>query len=220
MTLDGESAVTGRDQAASGAIGRAGPDPRQLGRGRPRAAEPDARAVRGRSSSAPPATACRSARRCGCWPAPASPATATRPPPTSTGRDRRRPLAGGNAGRPARPEGLAPRRSRAVAAGDAAALSAGRRAVASPAHAARARRLPRRRHGTRQDHPGAVAAAGAEAADGRRDERKPSLLVAPASLLANWAAEIARFAPSLKAVVAHPSATPAEKLDDRSAQTT
>ena len=45
-----------------------------------------------------------------------------------------------------------------------------------------------------------------------RDKRKPSLLVAPASLLANWAAEIARFAPSLKAVVAHPSAMPAEKL--------
>src|SRR6202041_3170592 len=41
---------------------------------------------------------------------------------------------------------------------------------------------------------------------------KPCLLVAPASLLANWAAEIARFAPSLKAVVVHPSAEPAEKL--------
>jgi non-specific serine/threonine protein kinase len=38
--------------------------------------------------------------------------------------------------------------------------------------------------------------------------RKPSLLVAPASLLANWAAEIARFAPSLKARVVHPSALP------------
>jgi superfamily II DNA or RNA helicase len=35
---------------------------------------------------------------------------------------------------------------------------------------------------------------------------KPSLLVAPASLLANWAGEIARFAPGLKAVVVHPSA--------------
>ena len=44
------------------------------------------------------------------------------------------------------------------------------------------------------------------------DKRKPCLLVAPASLLANWAAEIARFAPSLKAVVVHPSAAPAEKL--------
>jgi hypothetical protein len=47
-----------------------------------------------------------------------------------------------------------------------------------------------------------------EAAGGR----KPSLLVAPASLLANWAAEIARFAPSLDAIVVHPSAMPAEML--------
>ena len=45
------------------------------------------------------------------------------------------------------------------------------------------------------------------------DKRKTSLLVAPASLLANWASEIARFAPSLKARVAHPSAAPAEKLN-------
>ena len=37
---------------------------------------------------------------------------------------------------------------------------------------------------------------------------KPSLLVAPASLLANWAAETARFAPSLRTHVVHPSATP------------
>ena len=44
------------------------------------------------------------------------------------------------------------------------------------------------------------------------DRRKPSLLVAPASLLANWAAEIDRFAPSLKAVVVHPSALPADEL--------
>src|SRR5439155_11119792 len=35
---------------------------------------------------------------------------------------------------------------------------------------------------------------------------KPCVLVAPASLLANWAAEIERIAPSLKAIVAHPSA--------------
>jgi superfamily II DNA or RNA helicase len=45
------------------------------------------------------------------------------------------------------------------------------------------------------------------------DKRKPSLLVAPASLMANWASEIARFAPNLKARVAHPSAAPAERLD-------
>ena len=41
---------------------------------------------------------------------------------------------------------------------------------------------------------------------------RASLLVAPASLLANWAAEIERFAPSLKALIAHPSATPANEL--------
>jgi superfamily II DNA or RNA helicase len=44
-----------------------------------------------------------------------------------------------------------------------------------------------------------------------REKHKPSLLVVPASLLANWAEEIARFAPSLDLVVAHPSAT-AEEL--------
>jgi non-specific serine/threonine protein kinase len=42
--------------------------------------------------------------------------------------------------------------------------------------------------------------------------RKPSVLVAPASLLANWSEEIARFAPSLNVIVAHPSALPAENL--------
>ncbi len=41
---------------------------------------------------------------------------------------------------------------------------------------------------------------------------RTSLLVAPASLLANWASEIARFAPSLNAMIAHPSAMPADKL--------
>jgi non-specific serine/threonine protein kinase len=39
-------------------------------------------------------------------------------------------------------------------------------------------------------------------------ETAPCLLVAPASLLANWGAEIDRFAPDLKVVVAHPSAQP------------
>ena len=43
-------------------------------------------------------------------------------------------------------------------------------------------------------------------------KRRPSLLVAPASLLANWASEIERFAPSLNALVAHPSAMPATEL--------
>ncbi len=41
---------------------------------------------------------------------------------------------------------------------------------------------------------------------------RPNLLVAPASLLANWASEIERFAPGLKALTAHPSALPAVAL--------
>ena len=39
----------------------------------------------------------------------------------------------------------------------------------------------------------------------------PCLLVAPASLLANWAAEIDRFAPDLRARILHPSAMTAEE---------
>ena len=50
-------------------------------------------------------------------------------------------------------------------------------------------------------------------ARGRKDKGKqPSLLVAPASLLANWTAEIERFAPSLKALIVHPSAMTAERM--------
>ena len=45
-----------------------------------------------------------------------------------------------------------------------------------------------------------------------RTSAKPSLLVAPASLLGNWASEIARFAPSLKVLLAHPSAMSASEL--------
>jgi hypothetical protein len=43
-------------------------------------------------------------------------------------------------------------------------------------------------------------------------QSQPSLLVAPASLLANWASEIERFTPGLKALIAHPSALPAAAL--------
>jgi non-specific serine/threonine protein kinase len=48
--------------------------------------------------------------------------------------------------------------------------------------------------------------AGPDAANG------PSLLVAPASLVANWAAEIGRFAPGLATLIAHPSSMPAHDL--------
>ena len=64
-------------------------------------------------------------------------------------------------------------------------------------------RLPGRRHGARQDRAGPGAAA-------RLKERPASRAVppcswCPASLIANWKAEIDRFAPSLRVLVAHPS---------------
>ena len=41
---------------------------------------------------------------------------------------------------------------------------------------------------------------------------RTSLLVAPASLLANWVAEAERFAPGLRLLIVHPSAMPAADL--------
>ena len=46
----------------------------------------------------------------------------------------------------------------------------------------------------------------------RLAEKPPSLLVAPASLLGNWAAEIEKFAPDLRAAIVHPSAMTAEQI--------
>ena len=53
--------------------------------------------------------------------------------------------------------------------------------------------------------------------DSRREPRAPqipvaNILVAPASLLANWAAEVERFAPTLKVLIAHPSSMSAGDL--------
>src|SRR5262249_19051269 len=45
----------------------------------------------------------------------------------------------------------------------------------------------------------------------KREKVEPSLLVVPASLIANWMAEIDRFAPALHYAIAHPSETPAGK---------
>ncbi|HVQ65339.1 MAG TPA: DEAD/DEAH box helicase, partial [Terriglobia bacterium] len=42
--------------------------------------------------------------------------------------------------------------------------------------------------------------------------RGPSLVVAPASLLANWTAELQRFAPTVNAMIAHPSAMSGKAL--------
>ena len=48
---------------------------------------------------------------------------------------------------------------------------------------------------------------------GRQNKKiQPSLLVAPASLLANWAAEIERFAPSLKTLILHSSSMTVERI--------
>jgi SNF2 family DNA or RNA helicase len=47
----------------------------------------------------------------------------------------------------------------------------------------------------------------------RKTGKKPSLLVLPASLLANWKDEIRRFAPTLKVLFIHPSETPRPELD-------
>ena len=49
-------------------------------------------------------------------------------------------------------------------------------------------------------------------------ESRPSLLVAPASLLANWAAEAKRFSPGLRLLIAHPSELPAAELRALDAQ--
>ena len=45
-----------------------------------------------------------------------------------------------------------------------------------------------------------------------KGKQPPCLLIAPASLLANWAAEAERFAPSLSCLIAHPSAMPNAEL--------
>jgi SNF2 family DNA or RNA helicase len=45
----------------------------------------------------------------------------------------------------------------------------------------------------------------------------PSLLIAPASLLANWKSEIARFSPTLDVFFAHPSETPLQTLKEAAA---
>ena len=45
----------------------------------------------------------------------------------------------------------------------------------------------------------------------------PSLLVAPASLLANWAQEAERFTPTLRCLIAHPSAMPQAQLRELNA---
>jgi non-specific serine/threonine protein kinase len=47
----------------------------------------------------------------------------------------------------------------------------------------------------------------------RAEKSPPALLVVPASLIGNWRAEVARFAPDLRLFIAHPSMQPREVLE-------
>jgi len=47
---------------------------------------------------------------------------------------------------------------------------------------------------------------------GSAEPGRPSLLIVPASLIANWKSEIQKFAPSLSVFYAHPSETPGQQL--------
>ena len=113
--------------------------------------------------------------------------------------------------------------------GRAPPLPAARRRVARPARARRPRRLPRGRHGARQDGDGAGADAGRAvgargAAAGARAQRRaptsrasatapatspatagsrPTLVVCPTSVVGNWQREAERFTPALRVHVHH-----------------
>ncbi len=50
------------------------------------------------------------------------------------------------------------------------------------------------------------------------ERRGPSLLVAPASLLANWAAEVEKFAPDLRVSIVHPSAMSTAEISEFTAE--
>lgn len=47
----------------------------------------------------------------------------------------------------------------------------------------------------------------------QREAKAPGLLIVPASLVGNWRAEVAKFAPDLRLFIAHPSQTAREELD-------
>ena len=116
-----------------------------------------------------------SAKPCGCWPAPMSPPKMPPPRPTPTGRrwspapGWRRRLKGLRS-----PQGLARIDPGDGAERHAAAVPAGGRALALSARETRPRGLPGRRHGTRQDHSGAFAAAGSQAPERRPAAAEPA----------------------------------------------
>ena len=200
-----------RDPGAVGEIRRAGAGPRPLGGGGRGAAAPhDGALPRGRAHgggerarlSGGDAPARRRRCRGRRW----LRGRACRVVPGG-----RRSLAGGDAERAAQPGGIGPGRSRRGAERDPAALPAGGRALAVSRREARASgpAWPTTWDWARPSRCSRCCSCSSAQTGG---QPQPSLLVAPASLLANWAAEIERFAPGLKALIAHPSALPAAEL--------
>ena len=177
------SALTrGGDRAAARRHRRARARPRPVGRGRPRAgcgamlddfaaveraAAGDGLSLRRGDAAARRARACRAT-------------TTPRPRDADWSRVVAGPVARADARRPAPPRRA--RRASIPARRCRATLRPYQqvgRALAAPALPARPRRLPRRRHGPRQDDPGARAAARAASASGASASGAPSLLVAP-----------------------------------------
>ena len=201
----------GRMAATAGGRRRPGSSPRPMGRGRSPKAARGPRPLETRRSSRP-RTACRSSKGCGCWPA-------SRPDLTDGSRpeaDEREwsfvhagQWLGDMLAKIRGPDNLQP-----VAAGGLKATLrkyqetgvGWLRFLSEPGLGG----LPGRRHGPGQNGPSAGPAAGAE---GTGRSEKPSLLVLPASLLANWKAEMARFTPALRAAFVHPAETPKDELD-------
>ena len=215
VTLDGERLTAAEVAALLAASRWPAARARPLGRGGSRAAAPRCSTSSARSSARPRRAGSPSPRRCACSPAPTSRATAS---PARRDRDWSRVAAGpwlaetlaGLRG----PDGLArvdpgtraraPRCGRTSRSASAGCISS-RGSAWAPAWpttwgSARPSRCWRCCWRCRRS----ATASGA-----------PSLLVAPASLLANWMAEIERFAPSLQALVAHPSAMTADRAARR-----
>ena len=197
VALDGEPLTAGRDRAAAREHGRARPRPRPVGRGRPR----------------PPAQTLDDLRR------------AERRGEGERGELRRgaadagRGSRGGRGRRRGRGSRLVAGRGGAVARRRRSRACAGRRASrrVEPGAALRTTLRPYQQAGVRWLYLLYQLGLGACLADDmglgktiqvlalltvlKRDAgagRRPSLLVAPASLLANWVAETSRFAPDLR----------------------
>jgi hypothetical protein len=136
---------------------------------------------------------------------------ARRSPSLPVGAGQRWGLAGRDPGRSARAAGPRPSTRGPSCTPRCAVSAVGVRWLHLLSHP-RPRRLPRRRHGPRQDHPGDLPAAGAPPERAARPEpaRGPRL---PHRQLDRRARP--RFAPSLRYLVAHPSALPAADLKAR-----